>query len=80
MPEFGGRDDRGGVIVDDNVLMCFNASEADVRFTLPPEGYGRLWTVAVDTASPTTETKSPAGSIVTVIARSVLVLISERSL
>jgi len=75
-----GRDDRGGAIVDDNVLMCFNASEADVHFTLPPEGYGRLWTVAVDTASSPTETQSSAGSIVTVIARSVLVLLSERSL
>jgi glycogen operon protein len=75
-----GREERGGGIVDDNVLMCFNASDSDVQFTLPPEGYGRLWTVAVDTANSLGDTQSPAGSIVEVIARSVVVLIAERSL
>jgi isoamylase len=43
---------RGEPIVDDSFLLMFNAAEHDLRFTVPPSGYGELWLTELDTADP----------------------------
>ena len=45
-------DVRGERIVDDNFLLLFNASSADLSFTLPEQRYGTSWNVLVDTGDP----------------------------
>jgi len=71
-----GRDARGERITDDNVLLYFNASETDVDFTLPPEEYGSKWFIAADTAAGQSDEHRPAGSPITLIARSMMLLIA----
>ena len=51
-------DERGGPIVDDTLLMLFNAHDREVPFTLPDAGRGASWTRVLDTAEPRTR---PAG-------------------
>ena len=46
-----GRGTKGERILDDNVLLYFNASEDDVDFVLPSEEYGARWFIALDTAA-----------------------------
>jgi isoamylase len=46
------RDELGRRVVDDSFLLLFNAHYQPVLFTLPGEAYGRMWTIAVDTADP----------------------------
>jgi len=43
-------DERGQRIVDDSFLVLINASDEDITFTLPGEGYATTWKVALDTA------------------------------
>jgi glycogen operon protein len=43
-------DDRGAPLVDDDLLLLFNAHHEDVTFALPPPAAG--WTVEIDTAEP----------------------------
>ncbi len=71
-----GRGTRGEKITDDNVLLYFNASEEDVDFTLPSEEYGAKWFVAVDTAAGESDEHRPAGSPLTVVSRSMLLLVA----
>ncbi len=42
--------ERGERIVDDSALLLFNNSGNDVEFTLPPQEYGKTWTVVSGTA------------------------------
>jgi glycogen operon protein len=42
---------RGERIVDASFYVAFNAYEGELDFTLPPERYGREWTLVLDTAA-----------------------------
>nr|WP_202506167.1 glycogen debranching protein GlgX [Amycolatopsis rubida] len=42
-------DPRGMPVSDDSFLLAFNAHWEDIAMTLPGNGYGREWTVVVDT-------------------------------
>ncbi|CAM2825814.1 glycogen debranching enzyme GlgX [Mycobacterium intermedium] len=44
---------RGERVVDDSFLLCFNAHDQDVAFTMPSRDYAEEWTVELDTTSPT---------------------------
>ncbi|GAB4587426.1 glycogen debranching protein GlgX [Nocardia sp. IFM 10818] len=69
---------RGEHITDDSFLLCFNAHDAALGFTLPDADHGAGWTVALDCSTPTGEpsanTTHPAASTVEVPARCLLVL------
>ena len=54
-------DPRGEQIVDDSFYIMFNASHEDVAFTLPPQEYGREWTVVISTAEEQTVEVEVAG-------------------
>jgi isoamylase len=45
------RDRRGEQVVDDSFLLCFNAHDEDIEFTLPDESYGQQWHVVLDTTT-----------------------------
>ncbi|MEJ8277844.1 glycogen debranching protein GlgX [Pseudonocardia spirodelae] len=82
-------DQRGQRIVDDSFLLCFNSWWEDIDTTLPPAEFGQAWEVVVDTHSG--EVHPPAGagmtgadldpvsagSVLTLPARSLLVLRSK---
>ncbi|ASW90855.1 glycogen debranching protein GlgX [Mycobacterium marseillense] len=44
---------RGERVVDDSFLLCFNAGDEPVQFSMPPDDYAREWTVELDTNEPT---------------------------
>jgi glycogen operon protein len=44
-------DPRGEPVVDNSFLLCFNAHHEDIEVTLPPEGYGQVWAVVLDTGT-----------------------------
>ncbi|MCA2245097.1 glycogen debranching protein GlgX [Mycobacterium sp. WUMAC-067] len=44
---------RGERVVDDSFLLCFNAGEDPVEFSMPPDDYAKEWTVELDTNEPT---------------------------
>ena len=71
-------DERGQRIVDDSFLVLINASDEDITFTLPGEGYAPTWKVALDTAPAVDGDSDPvlaADDTVVVEARSMLFLI-----
>ncbi len=45
------RDPRGQRVTDDSFLLCFNTHHEDIEMRLPGNGYGRQWTVVIDTAT-----------------------------
>lgn len=68
---------RGERITDDSFLLCFNAHENALPFTLPDPDHGSEWTVALDCSTPTgarTDRTYHALSTVEVTARCLLVL------
>jgi isoamylase len=69
-------DARGERIVDDSFLLCFNAHDAGIDFTMPHEEYATTWEIVLDTARPELEDPETveAEQTVTVDARSLLVL------
>jgi glycogen operon protein len=80
-------DSRGEPMTDDSFLLCLNAHDQDIDVTLPPDAYGTVWAVVVDTAAgevitlttvPGVVAATPptvaGGAVRTVPARSVLVL------
>ncbi|HEV2778042.1 MAG TPA: glycogen debranching protein GlgX [Actinophytocola sp.] len=75
-------DRRGGRIVDDSFLLCFNAHHEDIKATVPDASYGAEWAVVLDTADgevldgdlPIGVRTVAAGGLITVVARSLLVL------
>jgi glycogen operon protein len=69
-------DARGERIVDDSFLLCFNAHDAGIDFTMPHEEYATTWEIVLDTARPELEDSEAveAEQTVTVDARSLLVL------
>jgi len=48
-------DRRSERVQDDSFLLLFNASEEDLRFTVPPRRYGARWSKALDTATHATD-------------------------
>jgi isoamylase len=76
-------DPRGERIVDDSLLLIFNAHHEPVEFTLPAADLAPAWRVAVDTetgqAAPAED--EPAlepGATVTVVGRAAMVLVDPR--
>lgn len=43
------RDPRGQRVTDDSFLLCFNTHHDGIEMRLPGNGYGRQWTVVIDT-------------------------------
>jgi isoamylase len=73
-------DPRGQPIIDDSFLVLFNASDAQLGFTLPPEGFAPAWRVVSDSAlatAPDDEEWLAAGSTRQVLDRGVVVLRAE---
>lgn len=71
-------DERGRRIVDDDFILCFNASPEDVTFQLPDKTYGEEWDTVVNTADDSDETKYAASDKIPVTSRSILILMSPR--
>ncbi len=71
-----GRGTKGERILDDNVLLYFNASEDDVDFVLPSEEYGARWFIALDTAAGVADGHLPCGSPLRVVSRSMMLLVA----
>ncbi|MET0189053.1 MAG: alpha-amylase family glycosyl hydrolase, partial [Pseudonocardia sediminis] len=78
-------DNRGERVTDDSFLLYFNSYWEDIDATVPPAEFGSAWETVVDSATgevhpPTTNGNGPdidpvaAGSVMTVPARSLLVL------
>jgi glycogen operon protein len=71
-------DPRGERIRDDSFLLLFNASELDLKFTVPPERYGQQWAKVLDTALPLSAVPDTGavkpGDAVPIPSRSVQVL------
>jgi glycogen operon protein len=69
-------DTRGQRIVDDSFLLCFNAHDQEVTFTVPAGDYARQWTVELDTTSPTgtAERVVDPGDKVALSGRSIVIL------
>jgi glycogen operon protein len=70
------RDARGERVVDDSFLMYFNAHDENIDFHLPPSTYAETWELEVDSDEGTDREHATveAGSVITVGARSVVVL------
>jgi glycogen operon protein len=73
---------RGETVTDDDVLWMINASADDIEFTVPEERWGDSWHLVLDTASgevaPIEPTAHAAGSTITLIGRSSVVLVRSR--
>ncbi|WP_067717192.1 glycogen debranching protein GlgX [Nocardia yamanashiensis] len=69
---------RGERITDASFLLCFNAHDAALDFTLPDPEHGNNWEIALDCSAPTgipaAPRVHPAASTVRVPARCLLVL------
>jgi glycogen operon protein len=73
-------DRRGRRIVDDSLLLCFNAHWETIGFTTPGPTFARRWQVVVDTALtyiPDEGGRIEAGRTIEVTDRSVVVLRGE---
>jgi isoamylase len=72
----GQPDQRGRQVVDDSLLLLFNAAGNAVDFVLPASEYGERWETVLDTTNPL-NAESPAlkaESTLTVDSRAVVVL------
>ena len=71
-------DPRGERIRDESFLLLFNASELDLKFTIPPQRYGDQWVKVLDTALPLSALAdapaAKAGDAVAIPSRSMQVL------
>jgi glycogen operon protein len=70
---------RGERVVDDSFLLCFNAGDEPVEFSMPPDDYAQEWTVELDTNEPTGLKEGPdqvvtAEEKVSLPSRSLLIL------
>lgn len=68
----------GERISDDSFLLCFNAHDAAIDFTLPPTEHGIAWSMELDCSTPTgrpaADTAHSASATLPVPARCLLVL------
>jgi len=72
-------DQRGQQVTDDSFLICFNAHDVAMDFTMPGPGYATTWEAALDTAQPVDHGIDGARTVksaeqIQVEARSLLVL------
>ena len=71
-------DRHGERIVDDSFLVILSASDTDLTWTLPSEGWGKRWAVVLDSVDPSIDEESgatfAASETIEVPSRSVLVL------
>ena len=68
-------DAYGGRIVDDSFFVMFNASETEMSWTVPGGKWARDWEVELDTdLADEPGTEVAAGSVVELVARSMVVL------
>jgi isoamylase len=75
-------DRRGSQVVDDSFLLCFNAHDDDIEVTVPADGYGKEWTVVLDTDTgevhpgelPADARRAQAAGTLVVTARSLILL------
>jgi len=67
---------RGEPVRDSTLLICINAAEAPATQTLPPDPWGAVWGLVLDTASAQDPpaTRYPAGGVVQIGPRAILVL------
>jgi isoamylase len=66
---------RGELVQDLNFLLCFNAHDGGVSFTLPDRSFGEGWNTMINTAGGVDETAIlPAGDVITLPERSLVVL------
>ncbi|WP_428846870.1 hypothetical protein [Nocardia terpenica] len=67
---------RGERVADDSFLLCFNAHDAPIDFTLPGADFAAAWSVVLDCSTPTgaADARYPATATVGVPARCLLVL------
>jgi glycogen operon protein len=68
------QDSRGRRITDDSFLLAFNAHDDSVDFLLPAEEYSPFWDLMVNTADGDTDEPLKAGSVLTLAAKSLVVL------
>jgi glycogen operon protein len=69
------RDSRGQRITGNSFLVCFNAHDAGIEFTLPARDYGVAWQIVLDTHETADDrTQLEADSVLPVKARQILVL------
>lgn len=67
--------ERGEAVLDDSFLLLLNAHFEALDFTLPPDTYGKTWTVVLDTdGSAEPGSVLDAGTGLSVTGRSVVVL------
>ncbi len=73
-----GFDPRGQRVTDDSFVLCFNAHDEPIDFTLPPEEFGSSWVPLIDTTEikATGDERSPvaAGATLRVGSRAIVVL------
>ena len=67
-------DERGNRIVDDSFVLLFNASHETVEFALPPDRFGREWTVELRTDDGGSDEDLHAGQTVQMASRSLALL------
>jgi glycogen operon protein len=68
-------DAYGGRILDDSFFVILNASETDMRWTVPGGAWSRSWTVELDTSLIQAENAPvKGGDVLDLVARSMLVL------
>jgi isoamylase len=68
------RDRRGEPTVDNSFLLCFNAHDEALEFTLPVADYGSSWTVVIATSGTVTDQEVAPGTRFTVEDRSLVIL------
>ncbi|SDU81235.1 glycogen debranching protein GlgX [Arcanobacterium phocae] len=67
---------RGNKIIDDDILIAFNASEEDLEFTIPPASIEHPWRVSHSTnAVPTGSEELQPGNTFTLPSRSVRIFV-----
>jgi len=71
---------RGEQVRDDSFLVCFNAHDGEIAFTLPHAEYGEMWEVMLDTAqqvpAPATTAAGSTGAVAAITSPSLTVPVS----
>jgi glycogen operon protein len=71
-------DPRGQRVTDDSFVLCFNAHDEPIDFTLPPTDFGQAWLPVFNTADLVPAVVGPtpikAGATVRVESRATMVL------
>ncbi|MDO5721218.1 MAG: glycogen debranching protein GlgX [Actinomycetaceae bacterium] len=71
-------DERGQRVVDDDFFLCINAAPEKIDFHLPGPTYGQQWLTEINTADDCDQSTYAAGEVITVSARSIIIVRSPR--